>query len=560
MADYFPLLRRLHLFITMSDDEVRELASHFVPETFAEGEYVFKQGGPADAFYIIQNGQVEVESVGLNGETKRITILIEGDYFGEMGLVRHGVRSASVKALKPLTALKLTSEEFEKYLLHNPKVKPNLEVAIQSRQYARQANFRRWLMPNEIVYLVTLRHPLFLYEMLWKPVAVILLALIVAGLIYWYELVVNFYIVPGLMAIAGAGWWWWNWIDFHNDWYVVTNQRVVDIDKVVLFYESRAEAPIGTVQSTTIKTNEIGRQFNYGDVVVNTYSGPVIFHNVPYPQATADLILEQVHRSRVQQKTAERAALKKMLRENVGLEPMPVKSVGSGGGGGSRLNDISQPQGMLGSLVSVFANFSLRVREQRGDTIVYHKHPIVLFQEVASSVIGMVLLVLAVVAYAAGAIPFVDPLIFIGIVVFVFLIMLVHFMYEYIDWKNDVYMVTGSQIVDLMRKPFGDEQRKAANLDAITNISYVRPGLIYQLFNYGTVTINAGPGGEMKFFDVYDPVMVQQDIYRRKEAQASAKAQAATKQRVDELGQYMAAFYEVLEDERTKREGNSEKK
>jgi hypothetical protein len=215
---------------------------------------------------------------------------------------------------------------------------------------------------------------------------------------------------------------------------------------------------------------------------------------------------------------------------------------------------------MLGSLVSVFTNFSLRVREQRGDTIVYHKHPIVLFQEVASSVIGMVLLVLGVAAYAAGALPFIDPWIFTGVVFFVFLVLLIHFMYEYIDWKNDVYMVTGSQIVDLMRKPFGDEQRKAANLDAITNISYVRPGLIYQLFNYGTVTINAGPGGEMKFFDVYDPVMVQQDVYRRKEAQAQAKAQAATKQRVDELGQYMAAFYEVLEDERSEREKNTGKK
>ncbi len=556
MADYFPLLRRLHLFITMSDDELKELAPHFVPETFPAEEYVFKQGAPADAFYIIQSGQVEVESVNFNGETKRITTLVEGDYFGEMGLVRHGSRSASIKALKPLTVLKLTSEEFEKYLVGNPKVKPNLEVAIRSRQYARQANFRKWLMPNEIVYLVTLRHPIFLIEMLWKPAAAIVFALIVAGLIYWYNLQINFQIIPLLGLIAGAGWMYWNWIDFHNDWYVVTNQRVVDIDKVIMFYESRAEAPINTVQSTSIKTNELGRQFNYGDVVVNTYSGPVIFHNVPYPQATADLILEQVHRSRVQIKTAERAALKKMLRENIGLEPTPVKSVGSGR---SSMDASTMPQGMFGSLISAFTSFSLRVREVRGDTIVYHKHPIVLIQKLAGSLMGLVVLILAIVTFAVGSLP-IDPWIFAGLALFVFLILFIHLLYEYIDWKNDVYMVTGSQIIDLMRKPLGDEQRKAANLDAITNISYVRPGLIYQLFNYGTVTINAGPGGDMKFFDVFDPVMVQQDIYRRKEGQAQAKAQAATKQRVDELGQYMAAFYEVLEDERTKREGNPEKK
>jgi hypothetical protein len=106
-------------------------------------------------------------------------------------------------------------------------------------------------------------------------------------------------------------------------------------------------------------------------------------------------------------------------------------------------------------------------------------------------------------------------------------------------------MVTPSQIMDIERKPFGNEQRKAANLEAITNIAFVRPGLLYQLFNYGTVTINAGPGGEMKFFNVFDPLGVQQDIYRRKEGLAKSKGEAAAKARVEELSQYMAAFNEV---------------
>jgi hypothetical protein len=126
--------------------------------------------------------------------------------------------------------------------------------------------------------------------------------------------------------------------------------------------------------------------------------------------------------------------------------------------------------------------------------------------------------------------------------------------YEYLDWKNDIYMVTSTQVLDIERKPFGNELRKAANLDAVTNIAFVRPGFIATLLNYGMVTINAGPGGEMKFFNVFDPMGVQQDIYRRKEARDQAKAAVATRQRAEEMGQYLSVFYEIMEDERKGRE------
>ena len=47
---------------------------------------------------------------------------------------------------------------------------------------------------------------------------------------------------------------------------------------------------------------------------------------------------------------------------------------------------------------------------------------------------------------------------------------------------------------------------------------------------------------------------VQQDIYRRKEARERAKAAVATRQRAEEMGQYLSVFYEIMEDERKGRE------
>jgi len=174
MPEAFPLLRRCHLFVGVADNEVKDLAAHFQPTEVAAEEFVFKQGEPGDGFYIIQSGQVEITAVNpVSGKTRKISTLVEGDYFGEMALVRRGARWASVKALKALKLFKLTNEEFDQFVLGNPKIKPNLELVMRARAYARKANFK-WLLPNEIVYVVTLRHPVFLLGMMWLPGLVIL--------------------------------------------------------------------------------------------------------------------------------------------------------------------------------------------------------------------------------------------------------------------------------------------------------------------------------------------------------------------------------------------------
>ena len=57
----------------------------------------------------------------------------------------------------------------------------------------------------------------------------------------------------------------------------------------------------------------------------------------------------------------------------------------------------------------------------------------------------------------------------------------------------------------------------------------------------------------MKFFNVFDPLGVQQDIYRRKEQRERVKAEGAARARHEEYAQYFGTFYEILEEERKKK-------
>jgi len=68
-----------------------------VRRTIAPGEIVIREGDTADAFYLIEEGSVEVARVGA-AATTRLAMLTEGEWFGEIGLLENAPRNATVSA------------------------------------------------------------------------------------------------------------------------------------------------------------------------------------------------------------------------------------------------------------------------------------------------------------------------------------------------------------------------------------------------------------------------------------------------------------------------------
>jgi hypothetical protein len=124
--------------------------------------------------------------------------------------------------------------------------------------------------------------------------------------------------------------------------------------------------------------------------------------------------------------------------------------------------------------------------------------------------------------------------------------------YQYADWRNDIYQVTDKFIFDIERKPLGTEVKKSAPLENILSLEHERVGLLGYLLNYGKVVINVG---ETRFIFnmVHDPARVQQDIFTRIHAQRRQKeiADAARERKrlVDVLGYYHQAAGEIREEE-----------
>ena len=235
-------LRRIHLFHDLVDENVAVIAGLLEEESFVEDEAVFRQGEEANRFFIIYQGGVHITQV-LGKEERLLAELVAGDYFGEQALLTKHRHTATAIATQRTILFSLTADQFRLVLKQFPRLRAALDVANYSRRMARHLHFK-WLRPGEVIYFLARKHEVLLAQALAGP---ILACAIPIFLVSYFFLTRSFLAIfgAGLLFVIIAAWGLWNWIDWGNDYYILTNQRVIWLEKVVGVYDSRQEAPLG---------------------------------------------------------------------------------------------------------------------------------------------------------------------------------------------------------------------------------------------------------------------------------------------------------------------------
>src|SRR5215471_5609212 len=116
----------------------------FVPVSFSFGDIIVREGDPADAFYVLVSGRARIIKRTEQGEEISLNTLRSGDSFGEMGLLEHSTRTATVRASSDVSALRLDKSVFESLLKQSPDIRIYLELQIKHRKLE---NFFRHFTP-----------------------------------------------------------------------------------------------------------------------------------------------------------------------------------------------------------------------------------------------------------------------------------------------------------------------------------------------------------------------------------------------------------------------------
>jgi uncharacterized membrane protein YdbT with pleckstrin-like domain len=106
-------------------------------------------------------------------------------------------------------------------------------------------------------------------------------------------------------------WFIWRTIDWRNDLYVVTDDRVIDIEKVPFIREHRREAGLDKIQDVRyLQEGIIATSLDFGNVRLETAGGigEFTFDSIPHPRAVQIEIFNRIERFRREAGQRERKA------------------------------------------------------------------------------------------------------------------------------------------------------------------------------------------------------------------------------------------------------------
>jgi ATP-binding cassette subfamily B protein len=119
-------LKRVPILSGLTDDILSELRNEFVTERYPANRRVIMQGDPGNRFYIIVRGKVEVVAEEPGGIERSAAVLYDGDYFGEVALLRDVPRTASVWTRTPCIFVTLERAGFLTLLERAPLLHQSL--------------------------------------------------------------------------------------------------------------------------------------------------------------------------------------------------------------------------------------------------------------------------------------------------------------------------------------------------------------------------------------------------------------------------------------------------
>ena len=561
--DILKRLSQMELFDEVPDEDLARWAAKFRRERYRRGTIVVRQDDPPTAFYIVDQGELRAR-VQTEGENILRAYFYPGDFLGETGLLTGQPRNVTIDVLTDAVLLVLDRLDFDQLIEEHADIREQLQAFAWQREQMGRTRFP-WQNPDEVTIFFSTKHWAALWSMQRTPFILGVLGLLATMGYLWLGLSNTLAVV--LMVSAGILWALsvfmivYNFFDWRNDHYIITNRRVLHVERVLMTQEERDEAPLERVQDVQVFQDGIfAKLLGFGDVVIQTAAATqkVVFATVPNPE----YVREALFAPRLHARTREKAEVRESIRQELGQrlnitvpslanqprsisgDPLDTETEGS---------SSEEPEAAFGlvtwlgqgwrSLRGIFT-FETRIVSDEGNTITWRKNRWVLVRMSLLPVLmsALIFLFLGFSAREGVGTPLL-PLLLAALL----MLGLGWWFYVYWDWQNDIYQVSGNRLIDLKKRPlFLEESRRETTLNRIENIGLSIPGVLAQLFNYGTVIIEtAGETGAFEFEYVHDPRSVQDEIFNLRERYGQRLRQAEIETRHAEFAEWFEIYEEL---------------
>jgi CRP/FNR family transcriptional regulator, cyclic AMP receptor protein len=138
LSDKAQSLARVTFFKRLDAPELEQLAMRVERRNFEPGDTIFSENDKGDALYIVDSGTVRIWV--LDDDAKPVTLaeLQEGSFFGELAVLDRGPRSTNASAVDNTVLHRLSSDDFQQFLMQHPEASIDVICEIGARM--RQTN------------------------------------------------------------------------------------------------------------------------------------------------------------------------------------------------------------------------------------------------------------------------------------------------------------------------------------------------------------------------------------------------------------------------------------
>jgi len=129
-------LARVPLFKRLEPHELEHLAEEVDQVNYQAGETIFHEHDHGDALYILEEGTVRIWIMDEDVHEVTLAELKPGDFFGELAVLDRGERSSSATAITDIHLHRLSSDDFQQFLIDHPDASIDVicEIAARMRQ------------------------------------------------------------------------------------------------------------------------------------------------------------------------------------------------------------------------------------------------------------------------------------------------------------------------------------------------------------------------------------------------------------------------------------------
>lgn len=552
------LIAGMSVFANFTAEQKQRLAGFFSHNCYPSNHLLVQQNEAADSLWVLmpRSGAL-IRALDNNGRNMIDTPITGPTYFAETALLGQIPQDSTVEAEAGSEWLRLHWRDFEHLdSLYPDDLRARLRIKStkQPAMVGKEARSKYpWLQPGESVAYFSRRHWVAFLGKNFLTFILLFLLLVFAAVGYtlpgvqvWVTLTLVILLL--LLSIALA----WGVIDYRNDWLVVTNRRVVSQEKLLFVHVWRKEAPLESIQSLDFARGFIGRQLGFGTLVVRTAgtAGEIRFSFTTNFDQLRSIIKGQQEQRKRHAAAQSKLNIHRQLEQRLGLMEEPPSRV---------VHNVAPPKEPETWRTKLAGRQGLGIHWQEGNRLVWRKHWMALIPMIGWSWLTPFFVILLGLGYWAlymrlvpgeweGAAAGVQWLLAILAIVF-----LARLMWVIIDWYNDTYEVSDTEVVNLRKLPFAlREDRRSAPLGRIQNVETSIPSPLHWFLNYGNVVIQtAAEFGTLIFYSVPEPAAVADEILSRIERAQKRQEEDEARRRAQDLPDWFE-MYSRIDSERVR--------